>query len=145
MSTNTEGQITIQFFPLGDAGQIQGSPSTGALDLGTVSAQGAAERTGVQIERSAGAFDVKTAIGVRVGSEATRGETGMLKAWLEASVAPYVIYFDNIPLTSQPIPLIAHAPMGVITRHEIKVVVPADVDASHSQLQALIGLEAIEN
>ena len=145
MSVQSEGAMTVQFFPVGAGNSLASSAAAGELDLGEVSSAGMGEGPTVRIRNLTKAFAVQTAIGVRIGTGPPSGATGTLKGWLTAPVTPYSIYFDNVQLTSQPVSLDARAPVGVVTRHELKILVPSQTTPSQRKLMALISVEAVLN
>jgi len=145
MEAHSEGNLSVDFFPLPDGAQILGTQSGATLNLGKVSYAGQPEHTGITLKHSSQSFSVQTAIGIRIGTGNFAGETVQLKAWLEVPAEPYHIYFDNVPMTLQPQLVNSHTQLGIITRHELNITVPQNTSESQSAFRTMISLQVIRN
>ena len=99
----------------------------------------------MSIQRLGSGFVVAAALGVKVGKSDLGGGTATLKAWLESPVDPYRISFDNVPLSLDPVCVDAQARLGVVTRHQLKINVPANTSEQQSSLQTEIAVLVIRN
>ena len=146
MSLQTDGELSVEFLPLTDGPRISGANSVGVLNLGAVSYSGPADSHGVRIERQAHGFTVATLLGVRIGkSQFGSSGTASLKVWLDQPVQPYRIFFDDVPLTLQPVCVNAQTQIGVVTRHQLKIRVPSNTTDKQAQLQTVISMQVVRN
>jgi hypothetical protein len=145
MRVQTEGNLSVEFFPLADGPQILGTQAGGVLNLGNVSYAGRPEHSGVSQDTAKTTFSVETPIGIKIGSGNFAGATASLKAWLQTSAAPYLISLDAVPLTLQPMLIQPRTQLGVVTRHELKITVPRNTSESQSQFRAMISVQVIRN
>lgn len=146
LAVETGGSLSLNFFPLSDSAPMMAGQGVGAVNLGKVSYIGTSSVPGVKIQRAGNAFYVESAVGLRIGdSGAAGGGTVILSAWLQSPVDPYQVYLDGVALSMKPTCVDAQTALGVITRHVLRIRVPADTSDNQSKLQTEIGLQVIRN
>lgn len=145
MRVRIAGAMSVNFLSAADTASIQGAQGFGVLNLGTVSYAGPVATRGVHIRHQPSGFDVETSLVLRIGSQAPAGGTAMVRAWLQSLVNPYRIFLDGVPLSQHPVCVDAHVPVGVDTRHQLKILVPFDTSESESKLQTEISLQVVSN
>jgi hypothetical protein len=139
-----QGALSVNFYPVPQGATITSSGGDGVLNLGKVSYAGAAG-SGVSVKHSGPGFAVETQVGVRVGSVHTTGGTVMVSAWLEGPVAPYTVYMDGVLLGPHPALVSAREPLGIITSHNLKVVVPRNSSEMIAQFTGNIAFQVVKN
>jgi hypothetical protein len=137
--------LSVEFFPLPDSPRIQGVEGVGILNLGNVSNVGRPELAGVNIQQLQHGFAVTATLGVQVGKSDLGGGTATLKAWLESPVDPFRIAIDNVTLSLEPVCVDAQTPLGVVTRHQLKINVPSNTSEQQSTFQTEIAVLVIRN
>jgi hypothetical protein len=146
LTVEMDGLLSVNFFSMADSPQIVGAQGVGTVNLGKVSYAAGSDTPGVTVQRVQRGFYVQTAVGMRVGDAASEGgETVSMKAWLQSQPAPYQIYLDGVQLTTQPVMVDTRVLTGVVTRHELRIHVPADTSEKESSLQTEISLQVVRN